>query len=230
MIILGLVLVLCQFWFERLYKDRLLIFFVVAFALLACGMFAWSDKLPLAVQRSLSFLPLRIDPSARLDAEGTLEWRLQMWKTLLPEVPKYLFLGKGFAYSGTDYYLTQEAVRRGIYTSYEDTLVNGNYHQGLLTLIIPFGIWGAIGLMWFWAAGLRVLYSNYRHGLSELQAINTFLISFFVARLIFYVLFYGQYDLDLCQFTGVVGMSIALNQGVRTGKSIAGEAGQTAPI
>ena len=42
-------------------------------------------------------------PDARLDAEGSTEWRLDMWKALLPEVPQYLLLGKGFAFSAEAY-------------------------------------------------------------------------------------------------------------------------------
>jgi len=64
-----------------------------------------------------------------------------MWKTLLPDIPKYFWLGKGFSFSGTDMYLTQESIRRGYSPEYEFTLISGNYHNGILTVIIPFGIW-----------------------------------------------------------------------------------------
>ena len=63
------------------------------------------------MQRSLSFLPIQVDKVARHDAMSTLDWRFQIWKTVLPEVPKYLWLGKGYNFSGTDYDLTQEAIR-----------------------------------------------------------------------------------------------------------------------
>lgn len=215
MIILGALVFLFQFWFEKLFSGRPLVIFLMVVLLLGCGMVVFLDKLPLSVQRSLSFLPLDVDPAARLDAQGTLDWRLQIWKIEFPEVPNYLLVGKGFAYSGTDYSLTQEAMRRGMYNSYEDTLISGNYHNGLLTLIIPFGIWGMAGFAWFCWASLRVLHANYRFGESSLSKVNTFLVSFFVARLIFYVVFYGQFDLDLPVFAGIVALSITLNGGVR---------------
>ena len=213
-VILGLLIFLTQFYFEGLYKGRALIVFLVVISLLGCGMVMFSTKLPLSIQRSLAFLPLDVDLGARRDAEGTLDWRLKMWKVITPDIPKYLLLGKGFTYSGTDYYLTQEAMRRGMFESFESTLINGNYHHGLLTLIIPFGIWGMIGFAWFCWASLRVLRSNYLFGDPSLTQVNTFLLAYFVARWIFYIVFYGQFDLDLPMFAGVVGLSVCLNGGV----------------
>jgi len=82
-------------------------------------------------------------------------------------------------------------------------------------LIIPFGIFGVLGFSWFCVAALRVLYRNYRYGGASLKTANTFLLSFFVGRLLFYIFLYGQFDLDLMVFTGTVGVSIALNHGIR---------------
>jgi hypothetical protein len=151
---------------------------------------------------------------ARHDAVSTLDWRVQIWKTVVPDVPKYLFLGKGYGFSGTDYYLTQEAVRRGLYVAYEDTLVSGNYHNGILTLLIPFGIFGLLTFLFFCWCSLRLLHRNYSYGDPQFKMINTFMLSYFVTRLLFYLIFYGQFEIDLMVFTGVVGFSVALNGGV----------------
>ena len=102
-------------------------------------------------------------------------------------------------------------------TAYEDTLVSGNYHNGFLTLIIPFGLAGFLAFVWFCVAAFRLLVRNYRHGDPALKKLNTFLLTYFVGRLFFYSVFYGQFDLDLMVFTGVVGLSIAINRGAREG-------------
>jgi hypothetical protein len=64
-----------------------------------------------------------------------------------------------------------------------------------------------------------VLYSNYRWGDPKLHRLNTFLLAFFVARLLFYFTLYGQFDLDLMVFTGTVGLSLSLNGGVSRRKA-----------
>jgi hypothetical protein len=217
----GLVIVLmlvfaCQFMVEGVFKSKLGPVLIFATLLALGGTVAVIDRMPLSVQRAFSFIPLpNIDPAARLDALGTLDWRLSMWKVLIPEVPKYLLLGKGYSFSGTDYYLTSEAIRRGFYNSYEDVLISGNYHNGILTLLIPFGIFGFAAAFWFFWAALRVLINNWRYGDPVIHHVNTCLLSYFVARLTFYVVFYGQFDLDFAHFTGLVGLSIAINGGVK---------------
>ena len=213
--ILGLLVLCFQFYFEGLLKSRYPVMLLLVFALLSSGITAFSEKLPLSVQRSLSFLPLKLDPMATVDAQATLEWRVAIWKTVYPEIPKYLFLGKGFAYSGTDSYLATEAIRRGIARGVDEaTLIGGYYHQGILTIIIPLGIWGLLAFGWFCWSALRVLARNYRYGRDRLRPINTFLLSLFVGRLVFYAFFYGQLDQDLYVFTGIIGLSITLNRGV----------------
>ena len=213
-IVLFGLLILTQFWFERLLWTKFFVFVSLGALLLGAGVVGFAERLPMSVQRSLSFLPIQVHPTARQDAQGTLDWRLQMWRVVLPEVPQYLWLGKGYTFSGTDYLLMQESIRRGMFTAYEDTLVSGNYHNGLLTLIIPFGLPGTVAFVAFICASWRVLRRNYLHGSPQLQRVNTFLIAYFTARLIFYTFFYGQFDLDLMVFTGVVGLSISLNGGV----------------
>jgi hypothetical protein len=232
MIIICALLFVCLFFTEGLWKTRYVPIFGVLLLILAVAVVMFSDKLPLSVQRSISFLPLKIDPLAQHDADGTLEWRLVIWKTLVPQIPNHLLLGKGFSFDGTDFQLTQEAMRRGIYiyNSYEDTLISGNYHSGILTLIIPFGIWGLIAFTWFCIASLRVLIRNLRHGERELLTVNRFLLAYFIARLIFYVIFYGQFDLDLAMFTGTVGLSLSLNHGVRGPKQATAAVPRSIPV
>jgi hypothetical protein len=217
LVILLTIVFLVQFFVEGVYRTKLGPVLVVGVLLVAGFTIGFIDRAPLSIQRAFSFLPLAgIDTAARMDASGTLDWRLTMWKIVTPEVPKYLLLGKGYGFSGTDYYLTQEAVRRGMYAAYEDTLVTGNYHNGILTLLIPFGIFGFGAFIWFCAAAIKVLVSNFRYGDPHLYKVNTFLLTYFVGRLVFYTIFYGQFDADFFHFTGTVGLSIAINGGVRS--------------
>lgn len=223
-IILFAILTASQFVIEKLHKTRYLPIFAGATVLVGMILILFAQQLPLSMQRALSFLPIEVHPMARTDAEGTLDWRIEMWRIVSREIPDYLVIGKGFGFSGTDYVLTQEAIRRGMFRAYEDTLISGNYHNGILTLLIPFGLGGLICFFWFCWAGVRVLIQNYRAGPPELKNINTFLLAFFLARLSFFLVFYGQFDQDLMIFTGIIALSISVNHGVRKRQDLRDEA------
>jgi O-antigen ligase len=199
-----------------LHRTRLLLVLLIAMVLGGAALIPLAPKLPLSVQRSLSMLPLKIDPVARIDAQASLEWRLEMWKILVPQIPQYFWIGKGYALSPSDLYLANEAGRRGLMKSYEVAAVSGNYHSGPLSILIPFGIFGMIGFFWFLAASVRVLYLNHRNSPPEYQNLNTFLLSYFVARSIFYFIGMGALSSDLPFFAGLIGLSIAVNGGVRS--------------
>ncbi|MBI1176049.1 hypothetical protein GC207_01270 [bacterium] len=200
-----------QFLLEGLHRTKAVAFVAIIGVLAGAVLIGTADRLPLSVQRSLSFLPLDIDPAAKRDAASTIEWRVDMWKVVVRDVPKYLFLGKGYVFSGRDLELTTMAVQRGLYSAFEDTLVTGNYHQGFLTLIIPFGIWGFLAFAWFALVGFKILYRNYRWGDPRFKNINIFLLNIYTVRMFFYWFLYGQFDLDLIAFVSFVALSIAVN-------------------
>ena len=214
LITVGAIFVL-QFFMEGLHRTKLLLVFALFGALVFTTMIPFASKLPFTVQRTLAFLPLKLDPAARLSAQDTLNWRIEMWKALLPQVPRHLFLGKGFAITPEDYemmgwnspFQTVDASQQGLALSYD-------YHNGPLSVLIPFGIFGAIGFLWFLVAGLRVMYCNFRYGDPSLRIYNTFLFAdFFITFLIFFI--GGGLATDMMRFAGFVGLSIAINGGVR---------------
>jgi O-antigen ligase len=218
-VVLYFLLFMAQFCSEGLIRSRLLPMVLVAGVLGFTALLPFVDKLPLSVQRSLSILPLPVSAVARADAQGSTEWRLQMWRILAPEVPKHFWRGKGFTASATDYYLAQESIRRGLSRDYEFMILSGDYHNGPLSILIPFGIWGLLAFLAFAIAALRLLYSNHRYGDPALQRINTFLFSFFIAKLTFFLVVFGAIHLDIAQFVGIVGLSVSLNGGVSRPKA-----------
>ena len=219
-IVVDALVILAVFFYEGLFRTRYAFILLLSTTLLLTLVVGFADRLPLSIQRTLSVLPLELDPRAERDAAGTSDWRWQIWKVMYPQIPRYLILGKGYAYSGTDAYLMTEASSRGLAPSYETIFISGAYHSGPLTLIIPFGIFGALAFVWFCVSGFRILYLNYRFGDPEIKKVNVFLISYFSAYLLFFLSVYGQFDQDLYVFTGLVGFSIALNGGVAKGKTI----------
>ncbi|EEF57251.1 O-antigen ligase family protein [Pedosphaera parvula] len=211
-IILGLVLG-GLFYFEGFMRSRILPILILFLILGGTLTVSMVDKMPLSIQRSLSFLPIKIDPIAERDARASSDWRLQMWATVLPQVPKYLILGKGYSINASEMDQIQAGLSRGG-DSAEGAAMAGDYHNGPLSLIMPFGILGAGAFIWFLVASLRVLYQNFKNGDPSLQKINTFLYIYFFVKAIAFFLIFGSLYSDMIMFAGIVGFSIALNGGV----------------
>ncbi len=83
------------FCLEGLLKSRYVFIFAAAGFLLVGSVIPIVNKLPLAIQRTLSFLPVNVDPVVRYSANASTEWRLQIWSAVIPEIPRYLWLGRG---------------------------------------------------------------------------------------------------------------------------------------
>jgi O-Antigen ligase len=212
-ILCGLTFVL-QFFLEGMHRTKLMPVFIFAGVIAITLLIPLANRLPYTFQRSLAFLPLNIDPGARMDADGSSEWRLQIWRDTYPKVPQYLLLGKGYAISqGQLAIASNEAFR---YASTADVVdISQNYHSGPLSVLMPFGAWGALALVWFWIASLRALYRNYRFGDPAFQTINTFLFAYFVVKIFFFLVIFGALEIDLAGFAVLIGLSISINGGIR---------------
>jgi hypothetical protein len=202
---------LILFCVENLWGTRIFLILLIGMTLSGVLLAGFADKLPLTMQRSLSFLPVEIDPVTRASAQDSTEWRLEIWKATLPQVPQYFFKGKGYSISGDDIYMSHESTYRGLTAQWEGAALAGDYHNGPLSVLIPFGIWGLAAFVWLLVAGTRFLYTNFRASPPELQRINAFLLALFLARIVFFLFVFGTLHGDLYQFVGILGLSVALN-------------------
>jgi hypothetical protein len=212
--ILMVMTFLFVFYYEGLLRSRYTVMLLLATILGAAIIVPLATKLPLSIQRTLSILPIEVDYRARESAQGSSEWRLKMWETLLPEIPEYFWFGKGLAIEGRELVMVNEQAQGDSAAGAERAKLAGDYHNGPLTVLIPFGIWGALGWLWFLAAGFRALYLNYRYGDESLKTINTFLLAYFLARVIHYMLIFGNFYSDIAIFAGIVGLGVSLNGGI----------------
>jgi hypothetical protein len=214
MLIMFILTFAAVFYFEGLIKTRLLPLLTLLMLLGGALLVPFVTHLPLSVQRTLSFLPLEVDPIARMSAQDTTEWRVKMWKHVLPEIPQHLILGKGLGFNAADAESAQLADRGfGTDLSAGSELV-GDYHNGPLSVILPFGIFGVFAFLWFLTSSVRVLYKNYKFGHPLYRRLNTFLLSYFIAKTIFFFTVFGSLYSDFMTFVGVVGLSVSLNGGV----------------
>jgi len=106
----------------------------------------------------------------RVEAEGSMDWRINMWKALLPQVPQHLLLGKGYAISQEDWeFMGTDSAFHTTDSAEQGLALSGDYHNGPLSVILPFGIWGVIAFLWFLTAGGWALHRNFRCGDPRLE-------------------------------------------------------------
>lgn len=200
------------FYLEGLFRSKLTPVLLLLAVLIPMVTLPFVDKMPLTIQRSLSFLPINVNPIAKMDADASSEWRIMIWEQVIPTIPKYLLLGKGYSIDVREFEKIQAVNDSNGRANAEFVQ---DYHSGPLSLLIPLGIFGVIGFVWFLFASYRVLLNNYRYGLPEHRRLNTFLLAFFVVKTFMFIAIYGSFQNDLAVFTSVVALSISLNAGVR---------------
>lgn len=103
--------------------------------------------LPLTMQRTVSFLPfLNVDPEVLLRAEGSANWRFDMWRDYcIPNVPKYLLIGRGLAQDISGF----AWLSRGWYGTSEFFYHMGSYHSGPFDLLLTYGLMGTVSFTLF---------------------------------------------------------------------------------
>jgi O-antigen ligase len=158
---------------------------------------------------------LHLSTDARLAAQGSTQWRLDMWQALLPEIPKHLLLGKGYAITTEDLAaMGNDSAIRSVDPAQQGLAISGDYHSGPLSVIIPFGIWGTIAFLWLIIVSLRVMYRNFRYGDPSLKLVNTFLFTSYVMGVFNFFFIAGAFNTSMLGFCGTLGLSISINNGV----------------
>ena len=218
------------FFIEGLHRTKLLLVFVLGGTLFAAMVIPFANKLPYTFQRSLSFLPLNFDSAAVLDGDASKIWREQIWADTWPKVPQYLLLGKGYALHIEDFNLMGggafEGTGSGFDHSQEGLAISMDYHNGPLSTLMPFGIWGMISYLWVALAALYVLYRNFRYGEQDLKTVNALLLVMAANRFFGYFFLFGAYSQDIGEFAKLAGFSIALNWGIKAAPGIQAATGQ----
>jgi hypothetical protein len=201
------------FYLEGLMRSRMLPVFLLLGIAAASIVIPFADHMPLTIQRSLSFLPIKVDPMVRVDAQASTEWRLGIWRNVVPQIPEYLLLGKGYSISAKDLAMSQINTMMGDNAA-EGTEIVGDYHNGPLSVIIPLGLPGTLAFIWLLVVALRTLHRNYLYGNPALASINRFLLAYFIARLVLFLTIFGNFYSDLPGFLGLVGLGVSINGGV----------------
>lgn len=110
---------------------------------------AWlAPFLPMTFQRVLSVIPFaRVSWEAKSAAGSTIAWRFEVWRAALRQVPEYLLVGKGFAFSAQD--LMTISARTMYMNDIDFVLASRNYHNGLVHALVDLGLPGLLVCLGF---------------------------------------------------------------------------------
>jgi hypothetical protein len=205
------------FYLEGLHRTPMVLPLIFGLLVGCVLIVPFADKLPATFQRSLSFIPgLNLDPEVVLNADGSKAWREGIWADTWPKVPQYLLLGKGYGLSAEDFTMMGDGTfANGIASKMDQSQValaiSGDYHNGPLSTLMPFGIWGAIAFLWVSVTALYILYRNYKYGDADLKTVNAFFLVVALQKFFGFFFIFGAYSNDLGEFAKLAGFSIALN-------------------
>jgi hypothetical protein len=207
------------FLLEGLHRTRLMPPLVLLGALVVAVLATSSDQLPYTFQRTMSFLPFKWKPDVLVDAQGSTEWRLAIWRATWPKVPGHLLLGKGYALSKEDFDMIGTGEFAGFSASHIDAgdqalAISNDYHSGPLSTLMGFGVWGGIGILWLMAATVFVLFRNYKYGDPAMATFNIYMLASGIASVFAFFAIFGGFDGDVGNFAKVAGFSLAMNGGL----------------
>ena len=123
--------------------------------------------LPPNVQRSLTFLPGTWEERYKIDAEGSSEWRFEVWREVLL-TDRWIhnkWLGDGLGFSAAELagqMNSRKGARAGIsgFDAHRETILcNGDYHSGPVSTV---RVIGYIGLIFFLLAQIRLAVHAHR--------------------------------------------------------------------
>lgn len=141
-------------------------------------------ELPFSVQRTLSTIPvLDVSPQARGDAEGSTEWRMEMWKWALDPRESFIedkVFGDGFSRNINVIKANVYEEAYGLsYNTQSSFAWNGLWHSGPISTIQTIGyvglaiyvIMSAIGMTYAWIVCRIYRYHQYSLGILFIAAI-----------------------------------------------------------
>jgi hypothetical protein len=209
----NLLLLICFFltstWVQQGWRAAVKGGLILACLLTVIVMMSPVIRYPLAVQRSLSFLPGEWDPMAKVEAQMSSEWRFYMWRQML-FTNRYIenkWLGDGFGFSGRQMQLMASVRGAGQGGLQETYLIVGQVHSGPISAIRYVGYIGCLGFIILLSYMARRAFKLARRAQGTPYRLVTL---FFCVPIIFqpanFILIFGSYDYDLPEAIFAAGM------------------------
>jgi hypothetical protein len=185
--------------------------------------YAISDRLPLAAQRAVSFLPaISIHPQAKVDADGTIEVRRMLRKVGMELAPDYFWVGRGFGLAPVDYSWQWDP------TTITGHVSQGRFYNGFVGLMVNTGAFGTFFMLMFLTAGTilawRILNYIRRFGCEDtFLRLCTVVASLWIANCFAFLFLHGDSEYAMKTFSLQAGMLIACQEQLRARERAAAE-------
>jgi len=122
------------------------------------GIVVVSPVLPQGLQRAVSFVPgVQIDYMTGKNAQGSIDWRVEIWGYCLQQVPKYWLIGRGSAFNVWDTVAQLGHNDIKLFTPWF-AFETRSYHSGPLTLLLDYGVPGLLIGIWLTIIVFRHFY------------------------------------------------------------------------
>ncbi|VGO18258.1 hypothetical protein [Pontiella sulfatireligans] len=198
---IGVLVFFTSMYYSKSRMKTFVMWGMIGFAGLAVLMVT-APLLPASIQRSISFIPfLPVDADIALKATGTSTWRFDMWRDYcIPNVPKYLLVGRGFAHDIAGFAWLDESW----YGTGEFYYFMGRYHSGPFSLLLDYGLLGTISFSLFFVLVVRDGWQTVRRYAMNQDNLAAryyvFLTILMTYNLLSFYLIFGDVDSQILEF------------------------------
>lgn len=202
---IAVIIFFCSMYFS-MDRKRTFFLWVATGAIGLVALFFIAPTLPLSMQRTISFIPyLPVDIDVAEGAASTIDWRVSLWKDYcVPNIDRYLFIGRGLARDVTSF----AWLRSAWYDSPAFFYHMGRYHSGPFSLLLDYGLLGIVSFTMFFFLSIREGWATIRHYVgrpySLMERYYVYLTILLTYELLAFFLVFGDVDLQLFQFLGIV--------------------------
>ena len=199
------------------------LFVTIALALMTIGSIYVASvlfELPLPVQRTLSFLPGDWNHEVVMQAEGSKDWRIEMWEQAWYEDGiKNKIIGDGFKVPMGELQYYQALIASGRVRQDEKAtyyIITGDLHSGPLSAIKYVGI---IGLVFFVVLSLVISVRFYKIWRYAIDAKLDAYIGYFALPAMYfpilYIFVFGSFRVDMPRILVSAGMLVLVEKAIR---------------
>lgn len=196
-------------WAQRFYNWQNIIVGIMGAIVGILFVYIYAEKLPLAAQRTISFLPgIKVSLQAQIDADMTIALRREVAMLGIAAIPDYLLIGRGFTK-----YLDPAGPTHPVEMAFEQ----GVFYNGLISLLVNTGLPGTIGMLLFMFGGgslaIRTLKYARRYGCNDiLTRAGVLVAADLLVNIFFFIFLHGNAEWAVKYFALQIGFLMGLQR------------------